>query len=389
MLEIEPFPVQIPEQELVDLRTRFDLLRLPEPETVPDGTQGLRLDRLEALLAVWRSHDWRALEGRWNSIPHFRARVDGLRIAFWHVRSPEPTAVPLVLTHGWPGSVLEFETILGPLTDPVAHGGSPEDAFHVVVPALPGFGFTERPGEPGWDPSRTARAWAELMTGLGYERFGAHGTDWGAFTSIELARLLPERLTGLHVTMPVAWPLPEDLAAADDAEQRMLATRDDFVVDELGYQMIQSTRPQTLGYSLLDSPAGLAAWLGEKLDAYSDTRPEAGGGVSLEQQVDNIALYWFTRTGASSARWYWDARRWAPRGIREEDALPVTVPTAATLFPAEPFPIARRWAERRFPNLVAWNEMDRGGHFAGWEQPDLLVSELRNAFRHARGLDRT
>lgn len=385
MLQLERFPVHVPDQDLADLRARLDLARLPERETVPDATQGLELDRIEVLLQAWRQHDWRSLEKRWNAIPHYRARLDGLDIAFWHVRSPEPTAVPLLLTHGWPGSVLEFENVIGPLTDPVAHGGSADDAFHVIVPSLPGFGFSERPREQGWNPGRTARAWAELMTALGYEHFGAHGGDWGAFVSIELARLFPERVTGLHLTMPLASPLPEDRVAPGEAEKRMIDKRDHYLMDGYGFGMIQSTRPQTLGYSLQDSPVGLAAWLGEKLVAFSDTRPEAGGGVSVAQQVDNIALYWFTGTGASTARWYWEARRWTPRGAEAENEQPVTVPTACTLFPAEPYPIARQWAERRFRNIVFWNEMDRGGHYPGWEQPELLTTELRTAFRSILG----
>ncbi|MFD7669277.1 epoxide hydrolase family protein [Streptomyces sp. NPDC059788] len=381
---IEPCPIRIPDRELTLLRARLDEVRLPEPETVPDATQGIELNRLKTLLSAWREHDWRATEGRWNAIPHFRALVDGLSIAFWHVRSPEPTALPLVLTHGWPGSVLEFENVLGPLTDPVAHGGSAEDAFHVVVPSLPGFGFSERPRERGWQPARTARAWAELMTALGYERFGAHGGDWGAFVSTELARQMPERVAGLHLTMPLASPLPEDRNAPDPAEQRMLERRDTHLADGYGFGLIMATRPQTLGYALLDSPAGLAAWLGEKFAAYSDTRPEAGGGVSVSQQVDNIALYWLTGTGASSARWYWEAMRWVPRSAEEENAQPVTTPTACSLFPAEPWPTARRWAERRYHDIRSWREMDRGGHFPGLEQPDLLVAEIRAAFQHAR-----
>ncbi|WP_158811139.1 epoxide hydrolase family protein [Beijerinckia sp. L45] len=384
MPEIFPFPINVPERDLIDLRTRLEHTRLPEPQTVSDATQGIELDSLKALLEAWRHHDWRGLEARWNATPHYRTRLDGLDIAFWHLRSPEPTAIPLVLTHGWPGSVLEFEKILGPLTDPVAHGGSAEDAFHVVVPSLPGYGFSDRPRESGWNPGRTARAWAELMSLLGYERFGAHGGDWGASISIELARQVPDRVAGLHLTMPFASPLPEDSTSADDAEKRIVEKRGQFLTEGLGFVMIQATRPQTLGYALLDSPAGLAAWLGEKLVAFSDMRPEAGGGVSLAQQLDNIALYWFTGTGASTARWYWEAVRSRARNAAEENAQFVTVPTACTLFPGEPYPIARRWAERRFHNLISWNEMKIGGHYPGWEQPDLLIAELRNAFRHAR-----
>lgn len=384
MLQIVPYRPKIPEHHIIDLQRRLDQARYPETETVADTSQGVPSERLTALLRAWRQHSWRGLETRINAIPHFRAKLDGLNVAFWHLRSPEPTAIPLLLTHGWPGSALEFEKMLAPLTDPVAHGGSAQDAFHVVVPSLPGFGFSDRPRERGWNPERTALAWAELMSGLGYERFGAHGGDWGAFISMELARLVPDRVFGLHLTMPVASPLPDDHITADEAEKRMLEKRGQFLREEFGFGMIQGTRPQTLGYSLLDSPAGLAAWLGEKLAAFADTRPEAGGGVSIAQQLDNIALYWFTGTGASTARWYWEAAQWRPRSAEEENARPVTVPTACSLFPTEPYPIARRWAARRFHNLISWNELDRGGHYPGWEQPDLLVSELRNAFRHVR-----
>jgi pimeloyl-ACP methyl ester carboxylesterase len=375
---IQSFPVHISDDEIADLRARLVRVRLPEPET--DPSQGIGLERLTALLETWRQHDWRALERRWNAIPHFRARLDGLDIAFWHVRSAEPGALPLVLTHGWPGSVLEFEDLVGPLTDPVAHGGSAADAFHVVVPALPGFGFTERPREQGWNPARTARAWAELMTGLGYQWFGAHGGDYGAFVSDELATSVPERLAGLHLTMPLAAPLPGDPDTADEAERKKIERRDQFVRGGMPHVLIQSLRPQTFGYSLVDSPAGLAAWLGEHFDAFA-----GDPGVSQERQIDNIALYWLTRTGASTARWYWESGlRWA-RGAEELNARPVTVPAAFTLFPGEPFPVARRWADRRYQNIVAWNEMDRGGHYPGWEHPDQLVTELRSAFRHTRG----
>ncbi|MFC4080395.1 epoxide hydrolase family protein [Amycolatopsis samaneae] len=382
--EIEPFPIHIAERDLADLRARLERTRLPEPETVSDASQGIDLRRLTTLLDAWREHDWRATEARWNAIPHYRVRLDGLGIAFWHVRSPEPTALPLLLTHGWPGSVLEFEDVLGPLSDPVAHGGSARDAFHLVVPALPGFGFSDRPRERGWHPGRTARAWAELMTVLGYPRFAAHGGDWGAQVSTELARLAPERVAGLHLTMPLASPLPTDRIAPDPAEQRVLDRRDLHLTDGYGFGMLMGTRPQTLGYALLDSPAGLAAWLGEKFDAYADSRPEAGGGVSVAQQLDTIALYWLTATGASSARWYWEAMRWVPRSAEEENAQPVTTPIACSQFPADPWPTARRWAERRYRDLRSWHELDRGGHFPGLEQPDLLVAEIRNAFRELR-----
>ncbi|MBT0769903.1 alpha/beta fold hydrolase [Kineosporia sp. J2-2] len=384
MPEIEPFPIHIPDSELTALRARLAVTRLPDRETVADTGQGVQLERLTAVLKAWEQHDWRALERRWNALGHFRTQVDGLNIAYWHVRSAEPNAVPLVLTHGWPGSVLEFEKLIGPLTDPVAHGGSADDAFHVVVPSLPGFGFTERPAEPGWHPGRTAAAWAELMAVLGYLRFGAHGGDWGAFVSTELARREPDRVLALHLTMPIVSPLPEDRASADEAEAARIRQRDHFLYSAGTHALVQGARPQTLGYSLVDSPSGLAAWLGERLDAFADTRPEAGGGISLAQQVDNIALYWFTQTGASSVRWYWDAQRWTPNTAEAQNQQPVDVPTYCTVFPYEPFPVVRRWAERRYRNLVSWHEPPFGGHFSGWEQPDVLVAEIRDAFRTAR-----
>ncbi|WP_238606773.1 epoxide hydrolase family protein [Amycolatopsis sp. Poz14] len=380
----ERFAIDVDDADLADLRTRLDRVRLPEHETVPDASQGIQLAQLSTLLTAWREHDWSALQERWNAIPHYRVVLDGLGIAFWHVRSAEPDALPLVLTHGWPGSVLEFEDVIGPLTDPVAHGGSARDAFHLVIPALPGFGFSDRPREQGWNPGRTARAWAQLMTVLGYPRFGAHGGDWGAFVSTELARLVPERVAGLHLTMPIASPIPDDLLAPGPAEQRVLDRRNRHLADGYGFGLQMSTRPQTLGYSLLDSPAGLAAWLGEKFAAYSDTRPESGGGVSISQQIDTIALYWLTGTGASSSRWYWEAMRWVARSAEEENAQPVTVPTACSIFPADPWPAVRHWAERRYLDLRSWHELDRGGHFPGLEQPELLVSEIREAFRRQR-----
>ncbi|WP_306204625.1 epoxide hydrolase family protein [Actinoplanes sp. RD1] len=375
---INPFPIHIADDDLIDLRTRLDRTRLPEPGT--DPAQGIDPDRLRSLLDVWREQDWRALEQRWNAIPHFRATLDGLDIAFWHVRSPEPDALPLLLTHGWPGSVLEFEDMIGPLTDPVAHGGSASDAFHVVVPALPGYGFSGRPDEKGWHYGRTAQAWLTLMTELGYERFGVHGGDWGSHVSTEVALLAPERVVGLHSTMPVANPLPEDFATDDPGEKRILAKREQFFRGGIPHVTIQGALPQTFGYSMLDSPAGLAAWLGWHMDEFAADR-----GVTQHRQAENIALYWFTRTGASAARWYWEGIRFGPLTAEEQNAQPVEVPSAFTLFPGEPSGTARTWAERRYRNIVAWHEMERGGHFPGWEHPDVLTSEIRGAFRHARG----
>ncbi|MEE4584548.1 epoxide hydrolase family protein [Streptomyces antimycoticus] len=382
--DIEPFTISVPDADLDDLRSRLDRVRLPESETVADASQGVPLDQMRALLAALRDVDWRAREKTWNAIGHFRTVIDGLELAFWHVRSPEPAAMPLLLTHGWPGSILEFEQVIGPLTDPAGHGGDRADAFDVVVPSLPGFGFSGRPAETGWNPARTADAWATLMSRLGYDRFAAHGGDWGAFISTELARRFPSRVIGLHLTMPVASPLPQDRDTATPAEARMIERRDLHLADGYGFGIQMGTRPQTLGYALVDSPAGLAAWLGEKFAAYADTRAEAGGGVSLDRQAEGIALYWLTGTGASTSRWYWEALRWTPRSAEEENARPVTVPTACSLFPAEPWPTARRWAERRYTDLRFWHAWDRGGHFPGLEHPDVLVEEVRAAFRGLR-----
>ena len=304
---IEPFTIAVDEAALDDLRDRLRRTRWPEPETVADWSQGVPLAYLRELCGYWSArYDWRAAEARLNRIPQFTATIDGLRVHFLHVRSPHPGATPLIMTHGWPGSFLEFERTLSPLTDPALYGGNPADAFHVVVPSLPGYGFSGKPARPSWDVHRIARAWAELMTRLGYDRFLAQGSDWGTSVSTSLALRHPGRLLGVHLVPPLA---PPDRGAADltDAEPAALADLDERTRSGSGYSAEQGTRPQTIGYSLTDSPAGLCAWIAEKLWAWTDHPGDLGRVLSADQVLDNITLYWLTATGASSARLYWES----------------------------------------------------------------------------------
>lgn len=382
---VVPFRISIPDDELDLLRERISSTRWAEPETVTDTSQGLPLAQLQQLLAVWGSeYDWRAAERRWNALGSARTEIDGLPIHFLHVRSPHPQALPLLLTHGWPGSFIEFVDILGPLADPTAHGGKAEDAFHVVVPSLPGFGFTGRPRDQGWGVTRTAAAWKRLMERLGYDHYTAAGGDWGAFVTTELARIAEDRVAAIHLTLVPASPLPEEEANATESEQQVMDKRAAYLADGYGFAMEMGTRPQTVGASLVDSPAGLASWLAEKIPTAVDPGLPTAGTVGIVQLLDNISLYWFTKTGASSSRWYWEAWRSIPTSADQEQAAPVLVPTYCSLFPADTWPTARRWAERRFRDLRSWNEMRRGGHFPGWEEPELYVEELRTAFRGAR-----
>lgn len=382
---IVPFRISVSEEEVALLRTRIASTRWAEPETVDDGSQGLPLTRLQELLTVWGSdYDWRAAERRWNALGSARTEIDGLAIHFLHVRSPHEHALPLLLTHGWPGSFVEFVDLVGPLTDPTSYGGQAEDAFHVVIPSLPGFGFTERPRERGWGVRRTAAAWSELMSRLGYRTYTAGGGDWGAFVTTELARIDQSRVAAIHLTLVPASPLAVDEVDASESERRMISERAAYLSEGYGFAMEMATRPQTIGASLVDSPAGLAGWLAEKIMG-SDTRtPGAHGVVSTTQLLDNISLYWFTGTGASSCRWYWEAWRSIPTTPDQEDAAPVLVPTYCSLFPDDTWPTARRWAERRFKDIHSWRQMKRGGHFPGWEEPQLYVDELRDAFRSSR-----
>jgi pimeloyl-ACP methyl ester carboxylesterase len=375
--EIAPFQVAIAEEALSDLSERLVRTRWPEREPVADWSQGVPLDYLRELCDHWAErYDWRSRETRINAFPQFRTEIDGLGVHFLHVRSPEPSALPLLITHGWPGSVVEFLEVIGPLTDPAAHGGDPADAFHVVCPSLPGYGFSDRPAETGWGPRRIASAWAELMARLGYERYGAQGGDWGAAVTTALAALDAPHLAGIHLNMVVAGPDP-DAGEPTEAERASLASLKHYRDWDSGYYKEQATRPQTVGYSLLDSPVGLCAWILEKFWSWTDTDGDPVAVLGADRILDDIALYWFTGTGASSARMYWESHR---RDLPGQ----IEVPTGVSIFPREIFRPSRRWAERVYTNIVYWDELDRGGHFAAFEQPELFVQQLRAFFGQVR-----
>ena len=336
---------------------------------------------LQDLCGYWAGrYDWRATEARLNQIPQFSTTIDGLDIHFLHLRSPHPGAVPLIMTHGWPGSFLEFEQALGPLTDPPAHGADAADAFDLVVPSLPGYGFSGKPAATGWDVHRIARAWAELMAWLGYRRFLAMGSDWGTSVSTSRALQHPGRLLGIHLVPPLA---PPDRTAGDltDDERAALADLDQRSRTGSGYSAIQGTRPQTIGYSLTDSPAGLCAWIVEKLWAWTDHTGDLGQILSADQVLDNITLYWLTGTGASSARLYWESIAHVTDWFTTAASDSITVPAGCSIFPKEVRRPSRRWAQRRFTNIVHWNQPGRGGHFAAWEQPSLFIDEVRAVAR--------
>ena len=376
--EVTPFRIEVPDAVLDDLRTRLRATRWPERETVADWSQGIPLGWVQEMCGYWaEGYDWRAREARINRLPQFRTAIDGLGIHFLHIRSPEPGALPLVLTHGWPGSIVEFLEVVGPLADPVAHGGAAADAFHVVVPALPGYGFSDKPREPGWGASRIGAAWAALMSRLGYARYVAQGGDWGAMVTTAIAQADPTHCAGIHVNMPIAAPDPETMGEMTPLEQAALAGFAHYNEWDSGYSKQQSTRPQTLGYGLTDSPAGQAAWILEKFHAWTDCQGHPENALSRDQMLDNVMLYWATSSAASSARLYWES-------FRTPSLDPIDLPSGISLFPREIMRTSRRWAEKRFRNLVYWNELERGGHFAAFEQPEIFVRELRACFRLMR-----
>ena len=371
---VRPFRLDIPQAALDDLQRRLDHARWPDKETVGDWSQGTPLAALRDLCGYWRNgYVWRRCEARLNRLGQFATTIDGLEIHFLHVRSPHDRALPLLLTHGWPGSVVEFLEAIGPLTDPP----DPVDAFDVVAPSLPGFGFSGKPEATGWGVEKIAQAWAELMRRLGYARWVAQGGDWGAAVTTAIGVQAPAGCAGIHVNMPIARPLPEDLAAPSEAELRALAALKHYQDWDSGYSKQQSTRPQSLGYGLVDSPVGLAGWILEKMWAWTDNAGSPYDALSRDTILDNLMLYWLPATGASSARLYWESF------ARFADGE-VTIPAGASQFPREIIPAPRKWAERRYRNLVYWNELDKGGHFAAWEQPELFVQELRSCFRLMR-----
>jgi epoxide hydrolase len=382
---VTPFRVEVPDADLRDLRERLRRTRWPEAETVTDWSQGVPLAYLRELCAYWADgYDWRATEARLNALPQYRTELDGLGVHFLHVRSPHPNALPLVLTHGWPGSIVEFLKVIGPLTDPTAHGGDAADAFHLVCPSLPGYGFSDKPAGPGWGVERIARAWARLMARLGYARYGAQGGDWGTSISTSLAQQDPGHVAGIHLTPPLAPPDPATLDDLTDAERAALASLEHAAEWDSGYSKEHATRPQTVGYGLVDSPAALCAWIVEKFWAWTDCHGHPENALTRDELLDNLMLYWLPGTGASAARLYWESIRQVNQWISGTATDTVTVPTGCSIFPRELQRPSRRWAARRFLDIRHWNELDRGGHFAAFEQPELFVDEVRAFFRLVR-----
>lgn len=388
---IRPFAVEFSQEQIDDARRRIAATRFPSRELVQDRSQGVQLATLQALARYWSDeYDWRRVERRLNALPQFTTEIDGVEIHFIHVRSPHENAMPLIMTHGWPGSVIELLDTIGPLTDPTAHGGSAEDAFHVVLPSLPGYGFSGEPAELGWENGPIASAWAKLMDRLGYTRYVAQGGDVGAAVTDAMGRQGPDGLIGIHMNLlALAIGVKDILPSESEPERAAHAALETFTTDGFGYFLEQSTRPQTIGYSLLDSPIGLAAWmLDHDTDSYLKiTRAfvdgDPVGNLTRDQILDNITLYWMTGTGASAARWYWEFGRFLAAS-HGHTPPPVQVPVTFTTFPGELFPSPRTWVETVYPTTTYFNEVDRGGHFAAWEEPELFTAEVRAAFRSLR-----
>ncbi|WP_405425772.1 epoxide hydrolase family protein [Micromonospora sp. NBC_00617] len=379
---MKPFRIDIPQAAVDDLRRRLADTRWPADSPAEDWSRGVPATYLRELVEYWRTgYDWRAAETRLNSFPQFTTEVGGTTVHFLHVRSPEPDATPMIITHGWPGSFAEFTDIIGPLTDPRAHGGDPATACHLVIPTIPGFGFSGPPSGPGWTMPRVAAAWAELMAGLGYERYVVQGGDFGAWISLVLAGLDHEHVIGAHVNFLPTPPSgdPADLAGLTEVEAGRLGLLMNYVDDQSGYMKIQATRPQTLAYALNDSPVGQLAWIVEKLHEWSDSTKAPEEAIDRDRILTNVMLYWLTGTGASSAHFYYDNAELLPIAkTPPPPPPPLPVPLGVAIFPRDPGQPVRRFAERGFPNIVQWTEFERGGHFAAMEQPDLLVGDLRS-----------
>jgi pimeloyl-ACP methyl ester carboxylesterase len=390
--EIRPFTFEIAEAEIDDLRRRIAATRWPDKELVGDRSQGVQLAVTQELARYWLDdYDFGRLESRLNGLPQFVTEIDGVDVHFIHVRLSQEDALPLIMTHGWPGSVIEQIDTVGPLTDPTAHGGSAEDAFHLVLPSLPGYGFSNRPTELGWNLGRVARAWAVLMERLGYTRYVAQGGDVGAGVTDTMGRLGPEGLIGIHTNLLVpALNDPAALPAETEQERAALAAIKTFQTTGNGYFVEQATRPQTIGYALLDSPVSLAAWMVDHdTDAYykiaaAFIEDKPSGNLTRDHILDNITLYWLTGTGASAARSYWEAYGADAPGAGEAPPPEVQIPVAFTTFPGEIWRTPRSWVEKSYPNVVHFNEVDKGGHFAAWEEPEIFTNELRAAFRPLR-----
>ena len=389
-IEIRPFSIDIPEEKLTDLQSRIAATRLPTKELVADRSQGVQLATVQGLARYWSAdYDWRKVEAKLNALPQFTTEIDGLTIHFIHVRSQHKDALPLIMTHGWPGSVIELLETVGPLTDPTAHGGSADDAFDLVLPSLPGYGFSDEPVEIGWDLGRTARAWAELMHRLGYTRYVAQGGDVGAGVTDAMSRQAPEGLIGTHTNLLVPalnGPMPTNT----DDERAAAAQIATFQRSGNGYFVEMATRPQTIGYALLDSPIALATWMVDHdtdsyykiAHAFVDGQPS--GNLTRDHILDNVTLYWLTGTGTSAARSYWEAYGPDAPAAGGEPLPPQPIPFAFTTFPGEIWKTPRSWVDASYPNVIYFNEVDKGGHFAAWEEPELFASEVRAAFRPLR-----
>jgi pimeloyl-ACP methyl ester carboxylesterase len=382
---VTPFRIETAEADLEDLRARLRDTRWPEKETVSDWSQGVPLEYLRELCRYWeRDYDWTARRRRLNALPQFRTEIGGLGIHFIHVRSPRPDALPLVMTHGWPGSVAEFAKVIGPLTDSASHGGDPGDAFHVVCPALPGYGFSDKPAEPGWGIELVAAAWISLMERLGYRRFAAQGSDWGTSVSASIGQQAPRRVAGLHLMPPLAPPDPATFGDLTDRERSALESLRRSAEADSGYSAEHATRPQTIRYALTDSPAALCAWITEKFWSWTDHDGDLDAVISRDELLDNLMLYWLPKVGASSARLYWESSRQVNEWITGAVTDVVDVPVGCSIFPRELQRPSRRWAARRFTDIRYWSEPGRGGHFAALEQPALFVHEVRECFRGLR-----
>lgn len=376
--EIVAFKIAIPDADLEDLKRRLRATRWPERECVDDWSQGLPLAYAQEVCAYWLDkYDWRAREAQLNRFAQFRTAIDGLGIHFMHVRSPHANAMPLVITHGWPGSIVEFHKVIEPLTNPTAHGGDAADAFHVVCPSLPGYGFSDKPSHTGWNVQRIARAWSELMRQLGYQRYAAQGGDWGAAVTASIGAQDPSGCIGIHLNMPLAFPDPATANDLTEKEKEAIAGIQHYNDWDSGYSKQQSTRPQTLGYGLADSPVGQMAWILEKFWSWTDCAGHPENVLTRDELLDNVMIYWLTGTAASSARLYWES-------FRSMQAEPVTVPTGCSIFPKEILRASRRWVEKRFTRLIYFNELQKGGHFAAFEQPTTFVGEVRACFRGLR-----
>ncbi len=385
---IRPFRVNIPEGQLADLRRRIAATRWPDQETVNDGSQGPQLTKFQEIVRYWGTdYDWRKVEARLNALPMFLTEIDGLDIHFIHVKSRHPNALPLIVTHGWPGSIIEQLKIIDPLTNPTAHGGNASDAFDLVIPSMPGYGFSGLPKGKGWNPDRIARAWAELMKRLGYTRYVAQGGDWGSAVSSAMARQAPEGLLGIHINLPSAVPTDVGMALAgggpapaglSDKERAAFDSLETFFKKHRAYGAIMGTRPQAIGYGLADSPVGLAAWI------YDYNNGEPARRLNRDDVLDDITLYWLTNTGTSAGRIYWETAGQSVVLSAAQKTADISLPVAITVFPDEVYRAPEMWARRAYRNLIYFNEVDKGGHFAAWEVPELLSAELRAAFRSLR-----